>query len=181
MGAPARASRWAAAAGDLQRERILGEILVAGSRDGMLTAAHDVSDGGFAMTIVEMALRAGIGARLWLPDGIDPFVQLFSESAGRAVVVVPRSEELRFSEMCGAAACPLIGSGWSIPNSAPTPDTPRARRCCSSVTTSPSPSMNYGQRMNARCRLCSRERGSVGGPGSVGLARAPGRASTPAR
>jgi len=91
---------------DLQRERILGEILVAGSRDGMLTAAHDVSDGGFAMTIVEMALRAGIGARLWLPDGIDPFVQLFSESAGRAVVVVPRSEELRFSEMCGARGVP---------------------------------------------------------------------------
>ena len=87
---------------DLQRERILGEILVAGSRDGMLTAAHDVSDGGFAMTIVEMALRSGVGARLWLPDDIDPFVQLFAESAGRAVVVVPRTEELRFSEMCGA-------------------------------------------------------------------------------
>ena len=87
---------------DLQRERILGEILVAGSRDGMLTAAHDISDGGFAQAIVEMAMRSGVGARLWLPDGIDPFVQLFSESAGRAVVVVARSEELRFTEMCGA-------------------------------------------------------------------------------
>lgn len=91
---------------DLQRERILGEILVAGSRDGMLTAAHDVSDGGFAIAIVEMALRSGVGARLWLPDDIDPFVQLFAESAGRAVVVVPRSEELRFSEMCGARGVP---------------------------------------------------------------------------
>jgi phosphoribosylformylglycinamidine synthase subunit PurL len=87
---------------DLQRERILGEILVAGSRDGMLTAAHDVSDGGFAQAIVEMALRSGVGARLWLPDDIDPFVQLFAESAGRAVVVVPRSEEMRFTEMCAA-------------------------------------------------------------------------------
>ena len=87
---------------DLQRERILGEILVAGSRDGMLTAAHDVSDGGFAQAIVEMALRSGVGARLWLPDDIDPFVQLFAESAGRAVVVIPRSEEMRFTEMCAA-------------------------------------------------------------------------------
>ena len=87
---------------DLQRERILGEILVAGSRDGMLTAAHDVSDGGFAQTIVEMAMRSGVGARLWLPDDVDPFVQLFAESAGRAVVVVPRSEEMRFTEMCAA-------------------------------------------------------------------------------
>ena len=91
---------------DLQRERILGEILVAGSRDGMLTAAHDVSDGGFAQVIVEMALRSKVGARLWLPDGIDPFVQLFAESAGRAVVVLPRSEELRFTEMCAARGVP---------------------------------------------------------------------------
>jgi phosphoribosylformylglycinamidine (FGAM) synthase-like enzyme len=91
---------------DLQRERILGEILIAGSRDGMLTAAHDVSDGGFAQAIVEMGLRSGVGARLWLPDDIDPFVQLFAESAGRAVVVVPRSEELRFSEMCAARGVP---------------------------------------------------------------------------
>ncbi|MDA2988310.1 MAG: phosphoribosylformylglycinamidine synthase subunit PurL, partial [Actinomycetota bacterium] len=87
---------------DLQRERVLGEILVAGSRDGMLTAAHDVSDGGFAQAIIEMALRSGVGARLWLPDDIDPFVQLFAESASRAVVVVPRSEEMRFTEMCAA-------------------------------------------------------------------------------
>lgn len=87
---------------DLRHEKVLAEILVAGSRDGMLTAAHDVSDGGVAQTLVEMALRSGVGARVWIPDAIDPFVFLFSESAGRAVVVVPRSEELRFTEMCAA-------------------------------------------------------------------------------
>lgn len=91
---------------DLDRERLLAEVLVAGSRDGMLTAAHDVSDGGVAQTIVEMALRSGVGARFWLPDGLDAFVFLFSESAGRAVVVVPRSEELRFTEMCKARGLP---------------------------------------------------------------------------
>ena len=91
---------------DLQRERLLGEILVAGSRDGMLTAAHDVSDGGVAQALVEMALRSGVGARCWVPDGIDPFVHLFSESAGRAIVVVPRSEEMRFTEMCAARGLP---------------------------------------------------------------------------
>ena len=31
---------------------------------------------------------------------------LFSESAGRAVVVVPRTEELRFTEMCAARRLP---------------------------------------------------------------------------
>lgn len=96
---------------DLAREHLLAEILVAGSRDGMLTAAHDVSDGGFAQTLVEMALRAGIGARCWVPDGVDPFVHLFSESAGRAVVVVPRTEELRFTEMCAARGLPAARIG----------------------------------------------------------------------
>jgi len=96
---------------DLGRERLLGEILVAGSRDGMLTAAHDVSDGGVAQTLVEMALRAGVGARCWVPDGIDPFTFLFAESAGRAVVVVPRTEELRFTEMCAARRLPAARIG----------------------------------------------------------------------
>ena len=96
---------------DLQRERLLGEILVAGSRDGMLTAAHDVSDGGVAQALVEMALRSRVGARVWIPDGIDPFVLLFSESAGRAVVVVARTEELRFTEMCAARQLPAYRIG----------------------------------------------------------------------
>ena len=91
---------------DLDAERVLGEILVAGSRDGMLTAAHDLSDGGVAAGIVEMALRSGTGARLWIPDNIDPFLFLLSESTARALVVVPRSEELRFTEMCGARGFP---------------------------------------------------------------------------
>jgi phosphoribosylformylglycinamidine synthase len=33
---------------------------------------------------------------------MDPFVLLFAESAGRAIVAVPRSEEGRFTEMCTA-------------------------------------------------------------------------------
>ena len=91
---------------DLRRERLLGEILVAGSRDGMLSAAHDVSDGGVAQSLAEMALRSGVGARCWVPDGLDAFTFLFSESAGRAVVVVPRTEEMRFTEMCAARQLP---------------------------------------------------------------------------
>ena len=91
---------------DLEAERVLSQILVAGSRDGMLTAAHDVSDGGIGLALAEMAMRAGIGARTWVPDGVDIFTWLFSESATRAVVVVPRSEELRFTEMCGARRFP---------------------------------------------------------------------------
>jgi phosphoribosylformylglycinamidine synthase len=54
------------------------------------------------IALVEMALRSNIGLRFWAPDNVDPFTFLFSESAGRALVVIARSEEVRFSEMCAA-------------------------------------------------------------------------------
>ncbi len=96
---------------DLEAERQLSQILVAGSRDGMLTAAHDLADGGVATALVEMAIRSGVGARTWVPDDLDPFVFLFSESAARAIVVVPRTEELRFTEMCSARNFPCTRIG----------------------------------------------------------------------
>ena len=58
-----------------------------------------------------MALRSGVGARVWPIDGVDPFTFLFSESAGRAVVVLPRSEELRFTQMCEARGLPAYRIG----------------------------------------------------------------------
>ncbi|MER7703485.1 phosphoribosylformylglycinamidine synthase subunit PurL [Kitasatospora sp. NPDC097605] len=96
---------------DLERERLLGEILISGSRDGMIDAAHDLSDGGLGQALVESCLKGGRGARIVVPEGLDPFVFLFSESAGRAVVAVPRSEELRFNDMCTARGLPATRIG----------------------------------------------------------------------
>ncbi|MCM2580298.1 phosphoribosylformylglycinamidine synthase subunit PurL [Streptomyces meridianus] len=96
---------------DLERERLLAEILVAASRDGMIDAAHDLSDGGLAQALTESCLKGGHGARIVVPDSIDPFVLLFSESAGRAIVTVPRSEEVRFNDMCGARGLPVTRIG----------------------------------------------------------------------
>ena len=96
---------------DLERERLLAEILISASRDGMIDSAHDLSDGGLVQAVVESALLGGKGARLVVPDGLDAFTFLFSESAGRAVVAVPRSEEVRFNDMCGARGLPVIRIG----------------------------------------------------------------------
>ncbi|GAA4964792.1 phosphoribosylformylglycinamidine synthase subunit PurL [Kineococcus glutinatus] len=92
---------------DLAHEALLADVLVNCSRDGLVDAAHDLSEGGLAQALVEGCLRFGAGARLWLEelcerDGIDPFVALFSESAGRVLVAVPREEEVRFTDMCTA-------------------------------------------------------------------------------
>jgi phosphoribosylformylglycinamidine synthase len=92
---------------DLGAEQLLGEILVNASRDGLVDAAHDLSDGGLAIALAEAAMRYGVGARIWLDelcerDGIDAFTALFSESTARVIVSVPRSEEVRFTDMCTA-------------------------------------------------------------------------------
>ncbi|MHC0431506.1 phosphoribosylformylglycinamidine synthase subunit PurL [Streptomyces sp. O3] len=96
---------------DLERERLLAEILISASRDGMIDAAHDLSDGGLVQAVAESCLRGGKGARLVVPDDLDAFTFLFSESASRAVVAVPRSEELRFTDMCGARGLPVTRIG----------------------------------------------------------------------
>ncbi|MCI2237466.1 phosphoribosylformylglycinamidine synthase subunit PurL [Paenibacillus sp. TRM 82003] len=92
---------------DLEHEKLLADVLVNCSRDGLVDAAHDLSDGGLAQALVESCLRFGVGARVWLDelcerDGVDAFTALFSESAGRAVVAVPREDEVRFTDMCTA-------------------------------------------------------------------------------
>ncbi|MGH3355805.1 MAG: phosphoribosylformylglycinamidine synthase subunit PurL [Nocardioidaceae bacterium] len=91
---------------DLGVERQLADILVNASRDGLVDAAHDLSEGGLAQALAESTLRYGVGCRVWLPEELDPFVTLFSESAGRAIVAVPRSEEVRFTDMCSARRFP---------------------------------------------------------------------------
>jgi len=96
---------------DLAREQLLAAVLVAGSRDGMISAAHDLSEGGLAQAVVEAALAGDTGCRILLPAGADPFVALFSESAARVLVAVPRSEEPRFTSMCTVRGLPWTRIG----------------------------------------------------------------------
>jgi phosphoribosylformylglycinamidine synthase len=100
---------------DLQREKLLGQVLVAGSRDGMVSAAHDLSEGGLAQTLVETCLIGEVGARVFLQG--DLFTELFSESAGRVLVAVPRTEEQRFTDMCTARRLPWRKVGVVDPES----------------------------------------------------------------
>ncbi|MGO3326918.1 phosphoribosylformylglycinamidine synthase subunit PurL [Gordonia sp. (in: high G+C Gram-positive bacteria)] len=96
---------------DLRRERLLSDILVAASRDGLVSAAHDISEGGLIQAVAEAALAGETGCRILLPEGADPFVWLFSESTGRVLVAVPRTEETRFTGMLTARSMPWTRIG----------------------------------------------------------------------
>jgi phosphoribosylformylglycinamidine synthase II len=85
---------------DLAQEKALAEVLIRASRRGMLASAHDLADGGLAQALVESALRHGLGARIELPPDADPFIWLFSESAGRAIVSVKEFADSDLVTLC---------------------------------------------------------------------------------
>ncbi|MPZ60269.1 MAG: phosphoribosylformylglycinamidine synthase subunit PurL [Propionibacteriales bacterium] len=91
---------------DLEAERDLAGVLISAAADGLVDAAHDLSEGGLAQALAESSLRHGVGCRVRLPASLDPFVALFSESAGRAVVAVREVAEERFRDLCTARGVP---------------------------------------------------------------------------
>jgi phosphoribosylformylglycinamidine synthase len=104
---------------NLHSEMTLAEILVAGSTQKLFSAAHDVSEGGIAQTVAEMAMRSGVGVRLEVPAGLDAFTFLWSESATRAVVVVRQDRNDDFLALCKTKEFPVtkIGSVDSLSKS----------------------------------------------------------------
>ncbi|GEA84323.1 phosphoribosylglycinamide synthetase [Cellulomonas sp. A375-1] len=101
---------------DLAAERRLGAVLQNAARDDLVDAAHDLSEGGLVQALLESSLRFGVGVRVSLDalcerDGVTPFEALFSESTARALVAVPRSEEVRFADLCVARGVPALKLG----------------------------------------------------------------------
>ncbi len=92
---------------DLGREQALAGVLIDAARDGLIDSAHDLAEGGLAQALVESCLHGDVGARITVPRGLDPFVALFSESTGRAIVTVARGEDARFTALCAARGLPV--------------------------------------------------------------------------
>ncbi|MDI6912042.1 phosphoribosylformylglycinamidine synthase subunit PurL [Nocardioides sp.] len=92
---------------DLEAERTLAELLH--EAVGLISSAHDLSDGGLAQALVEGALRHGVGVAVEVPG--DPFVGLFSESPGRVVVTVPDGDAERLVELAESHGVELTALG----------------------------------------------------------------------
>ena len=79
--------------------------------DGLVLGAHDVSTGGLGAAIAEMAIASGVGARI---ARVDDHVDLFSESAGRAVVCVAVDQVREVLDVCEAAGVPATKLGAAM-------------------------------------------------------------------
>ncbi len=95
---------------DVDQHRRLAAVFGEAARRGLLSSAHDLSEGGLAVALAESCLRRGRGALVGLPDG-DPFVQLFSETAGRVLVSLPRASVADFTALCAEHDLPLTTLG----------------------------------------------------------------------
>jgi phosphoribosylformylglycinamidine synthase len=70
---------------DLAGHRRLLTLVAAAVNDGLVDGIHDVSDGGLAVTLAEMAVQSGIGFRV---GGLATIAELFGEGPSRVVCSV---------------------------------------------------------------------------------------------
>ncbi|MFO1169592.1 MAG: phosphoribosylformylglycinamidine synthase subunit PurL [Hyphomicrobiaceae bacterium] len=97
---------------DLDQELTAGRLVCALIRDGLVTAAHDVSDGGLIVAVAEMALAGGHGVTLTAaPKGIPPHAYWFGEDQGRYVLAAGEDEAEAILKRARAAGLPAAGIG----------------------------------------------------------------------
>jgi len=91
---------------DLRAEKANGDFVRSLITDRRITACHDISDGGLAIALVEMALAGGMGAAINLPGSIDRLGWLFGEDQARYVVTVPQESAALLTEAATEAGIP---------------------------------------------------------------------------
>ena len=75
---------------DLHAERRNGDFIRSAIRNGQVTACHDISSGGLATALAEMAMASGKGAAVDLSEAHGPaHALLFGEDQARYVIAVP--------------------------------------------------------------------------------------------
>jgi phosphoribosylformylglycinamidine synthase len=92
---------------DLVVERRNGDFVRALIRAGRVSAVHDISDGGLAVAVAEMAMAGGIGARIELPAGVAAHGFLFGEDQGRYVLAAKPEAVAALEADAAAAGVPV--------------------------------------------------------------------------
>ncbi|MDJ0852539.1 MAG: phosphoribosylformylglycinamidine synthase subunit PurL [Myxococcota bacterium] len=92
---------------DLAHEKRLHGLLERGVSGGLVSAAHDVSDGGLTVALAESCITGPqrVGVSVALEEGLRPDALLFGESTGRVVVASADAEALlALAAECGVPA-----------------------------------------------------------------------------
>jgi phosphoribosylformylglycinamidine synthase subunit PurL len=96
---------------DLDDEHLLQQTLLKLIREKAIRSAHDVSDGGVAVTLLESAFANHLGFSVQTPDYLRKDAFLYGESGGRVVVSLSQDQADLFEGICEAAALPYLALG----------------------------------------------------------------------
>ena len=95
---------------DYDRHRAVLEVVRQLVTAGLVAGVHDVSDGGLAVALAEMAVRSGVGARL---SGVTGHAELFSEAPSRVLLCALPAEAAVVVERCHDGGVPVTLLGGS--------------------------------------------------------------------
>ena len=96
---------------DLAAERRNGDFVRSLILAGRVDAAHDLSDGGLAVALAEMAMASKIGARVTVDAGPQPHAFWFGEDQARYLVTATQDEAARIAAEAAGAHVPVLTLG----------------------------------------------------------------------
>ncbi|WP_018291230.1 phosphoribosylformylglycinamidine synthase subunit PurL [Verrucomicrobium sp. 3C] len=99
---------------DLPQEQGLCSVLRALAARGVVHSAHDLSDGGLAIALLESSLTGTgcLGAEVSLPASPTAEELLFGESQGRLLITVAEEEKKAVEEECARREIEVQSIGW---------------------------------------------------------------------
>jgi phosphoribosylformylglycinamidine synthase len=95
---------------DLAAERRHGDFVRQLIKDGMVTAVHDVSDGGLVVALAEMSMASGIGAVLEGQADLPAHAFWFGEDQARYVVTAKDSQAIMQRAKSGGVPVMRLGA-----------------------------------------------------------------------
>ncbi|MFM2310190.1 MAG: hypothetical protein RLY87_2312 [Chloroflexota bacterium] len=112
-------SEWRIPHVDLAQAPLTLQHLHQAIQSGFVRACHDLSEGGLAVAIAEMALAGRLGAEIELDampaHSPSPWVRMYSESPTRFLVEVTSAHEAAFQAALGTVPHARIGTVSSVP------------------------------------------------------------------
>ncbi|NLY29278.1 MAG: phosphoribosylformylglycinamidine synthase subunit PurL [Firmicutes bacterium] len=97
---------------DLELEKRVQDLCLAAIREGLLSSAHDCSEGGLAVNLAESCILGSLGAEVTLEDQeLSPAQLLYGESHSRIVVSLAPEHLGRLQQLAEEFSAPLTVIG----------------------------------------------------------------------
>ena len=97
---------------DPELERRHGTLVRRAIAEGLIDAAHDISDGGLMVAIAEMVMAGQCGAKITLPDSDTLHGWAFGEDQARYILAV--RDAAAFTALCDSAGVDAVQIGETI-------------------------------------------------------------------